>query len=51
MHNLFRGGNVTSGTSTLQSVEGRSKGGEDVGNGMGKISDVPDGGVPHGGAK
>ncbi|GKE50202.1 hypothetical protein Tco_1481460 [Tanacetum coccineum] len=30
MHNLFRGGNVTSGTSALQSVEGRSKGGYKV---------------------
>ncbi|GJS84635.1 hypothetical protein Tco_0751176 [Tanacetum coccineum] len=45
MHNLFRGGNVTSGTSALQSVEGRSKGGDDVGNGIGKSGGVPDGGV------
>ncbi|GKF40026.1 hypothetical protein Tco_0120087 [Tanacetum coccineum] len=30
MHNLFRGCIVTVGTSALQSVEGRSKGGDDV---------------------
>ncbi|GKA89258.1 hypothetical protein Tco_0811070 [Tanacetum coccineum] len=30
MHNLFQGDNVTSGTSALQSVEGRSKGSYEV---------------------
>ncbi|GJV52857.1 hypothetical protein Tco_1448598 [Tanacetum coccineum] len=30
MHNLFRGGNVTSRTSALQSVEDRIKGGDEV---------------------
>ncbi|GKA87089.1 hypothetical protein Tco_0808800, partial [Tanacetum coccineum] len=48
MHNLFQGGNVTSGTSALQPVEGRSKGGDYVGNGIGKSGGVPDGGVPGG---
>ncbi|GKA47750.1 hypothetical protein Tco_0740708 [Tanacetum coccineum] len=45
IHNLFRGGNVTSGTSALQLVNGRSKGGHDVGNGIGKSGGVPDGDV------
>ncbi|GJW68912.1 hypothetical protein Tco_0123336 [Tanacetum coccineum] len=46
MHNSFEGQvNITSRTSALQSVEGRSKGGDDVGNGIGKSGGVPDGGV------
>ncbi|GKG01170.1 hypothetical protein Tco_0305875 [Tanacetum coccineum] len=48
MHNLFRGGNITSGTSALHSIEGRSKGGDDVGNGIGKSGGIPDGGVSDG---
>ncbi|GJT25621.1 hypothetical protein Tco_0895558 [Tanacetum coccineum] len=44
MHNLFQGDNVTSGTSTLRLVEGNGKGNDDVGNGMGKIGGVLDGG-------
>ncbi|GKE22663.1 hypothetical protein Tco_1434175 [Tanacetum coccineum] len=43
MHNLYR-----SGTSALQSVEGRSKGGDDVGNGICKSGGVPNGGVSDG---
>nr|GFD36233.1 hypothetical protein [Tanacetum cinerariifolium] len=45
MYNLFRVGNVTSRTTSLRSVEGRSKGGDDVGNGIGKRGGVPDNGV------
>ncbi|GKB56194.1 hypothetical protein Tco_0912380 [Tanacetum coccineum] len=45
MHNLFRGGNVTSRTYVLQSVEGRRKGGDEVGNSIGKSGGVPNGGV------
>ncbi|GJZ70841.1 hypothetical protein Tco_0634692 [Tanacetum coccineum] len=51
IHNLFRGGNVTSRASALQSVEGRSKGGYGVGNGIDKSGGVPDGGVSDRGAK
>ncbi|GKG31688.1 hypothetical protein Tco_0426638 [Tanacetum coccineum] len=51
MHNLFRGGNITSGTSTLQSVKGKGRGNDDVGNGIGKSGGVPDGGVSDRGAK
>ncbi|GJX78807.1 hypothetical protein Tco_0326956 [Tanacetum coccineum] len=43
MHNLYR-----SGTSVLQSVEGRSKGGDDVGNGICKSGGIPNGGVSDG---
>ncbi|GJY93610.1 hypothetical protein Tco_0509392 [Tanacetum coccineum] len=45
IHNLFRGGNVTSETPALQSVKGRSKGGDGVGNGIGKSGGVLDGGI------
>ncbi|GKE26971.1 hypothetical protein Tco_1442355 [Tanacetum coccineum] len=48
-HNLFRGGKQTSGLSAPWSVEGSSKDGDEVGNGMGKSGGVPDGGVPDGG--
>ncbi|GJW97911.1 hypothetical protein Tco_0179719 [Tanacetum coccineum] len=47
--NLFRGCNVTSGLSTLRSVESRCKGGDEVGSSMGKSCGVPGGGVPDGG--
>nr|GEY87373.1 hypothetical protein [Tanacetum cinerariifolium] len=40
MHNLFRGGNGTSRTSTLQLVEGKSKGGDDACNGIDKSGGV-----------
>ncbi|GKD69796.1 hypothetical protein Tco_1323886 [Tanacetum coccineum] len=40
--------NVTSETPALQSVKGRSKGGNRVGNGIGRSGGVPDGGVSDG---
>ncbi|GKD68034.1 hypothetical protein Tco_1322124, partial [Tanacetum coccineum] len=49
IHNLFRGGNITSKTPALQSVEGRSKGVNGVGNGIHRSGGVPDGGIPDGG--
>ncbi|GKC32887.1 hypothetical protein Tco_1040181 [Tanacetum coccineum] len=45
MHSLFQGGNSTSRISALRSIEGRSKGGDDVGNSIGKSGGVPDGGI------
>ncbi|GKE95317.1 hypothetical protein Tco_1580172, partial [Tanacetum coccineum] len=41
----FRGGKQTSGLSTLQSVGGSNKGGDDVGASIGKSGGIPDGGV------
>ncbi|GJY36944.1 hypothetical protein Tco_0422322 [Tanacetum coccineum] len=43
--NLFQGGKVTSGLSSLRLVEGSSNGGDDVGAGMGKSGGVPDDGA------
>nr|GEZ08747.1 protein STICHEL-like 3 [Tanacetum cinerariifolium] len=43
-------GNTTLGKSALRSIEGNGKGNDDVGNGMGKIAGVLDGGVLDGGA-
>ncbi|GKB42405.1 hypothetical protein Tco_0887347 [Tanacetum coccineum] len=40
-----RGGKQTSGLSALRLVEGRSKGGDGVGNSIGRSGGVPDGGV------
>nr|GFC52821.1 hypothetical protein [Tanacetum cinerariifolium] len=37
MLNLFRGGNVTSGLSTLRLEDSNCKGGDAAGNGMGRI--------------
>ncbi|GKD02144.1 hypothetical protein Tco_1177118, partial [Tanacetum coccineum] len=46
IHILFRGGKQTLGLSVLWKVEGRSKGGDDVGTGIGRSGGVPDRGVP-----
>ncbi|GKG57351.1 hypothetical protein Tco_0584777, partial [Tanacetum coccineum] len=45
IHNLFQGGNVTSETPALQTVERRSKGGDGVGKGISRSGSVLDGGV------
>ncbi|GKC31466.1 hypothetical protein Tco_1038760, partial [Tanacetum coccineum] len=44
------GGKQTLGMSALWSVEGSSKGGDDVGAGISRSGGVPNGGVPNGGA-
>ncbi|GKG53464.1 hypothetical protein Tco_0554864, partial [Tanacetum coccineum] len=46
--NLFRGGKVTSGLSSLRSVASRCKGGNEVDSGMGKSGGIPDHRVPDG---
>ncbi|GKA10678.1 hypothetical protein Tco_0690111 [Tanacetum coccineum] len=43
--NLFRGGKVTSGLSSLRLVEGSSNGGDEVGTDMGKGGGIPDDGA------
>ncbi|GKB13051.1 hypothetical protein Tco_0846974 [Tanacetum coccineum] len=43
--NLFRGGKVTSGLSSLRLAEGSSNGGDEVGIGMGKGGGIPDDGA------
>ncbi|GKD24378.1 hypothetical protein Tco_1230592, partial [Tanacetum coccineum] len=43
--NLFRGGKVTSGLSSLRLAEGSSNGGDEVGTDMGKGGGIPDNGA------
>ncbi|GKE51371.1 hypothetical protein Tco_1486527 [Tanacetum coccineum] len=40
--NLFQGGKVTSGLSSLRLAEGSSNGGDEVGTNMGKGGGIPD---------